>query len=77
MIVDQEFTLVVDSGERDLDRFSEDVFKAGCDDATVGQSQSVTRMYFNRSAMSLEEAVESATTDVEAAGAEVLGVEVE
>ena len=51
------------------------LYEAGCDDGTVVTRCGVTRIAFDRKAGSLEEAIQSATAQVRAAGFEVARVE--
>lgn len=51
------------------------LYEAGCDDGTIVTRNRVTFIAFDRKAVSLEEAIRSATADVRAAGFEVKRVE--
>ena len=51
------------------------LYEAGCDDGTVITRNRVTFVAFDRKAVSLEDAIRSATADVRAAGFEVKRVE--
>lgn len=50
------------------DEMSEAIFAAGCDDATVGSRDGVAFALFARQAASLEQAVRSALSQLQAAG---------
>ncbi len=59
------FTLIVEGTDLQADPKTEALFEAGCDDATVGRSNGVQYIAFDREAESLAEAVHSAQRDVE------------
>ena len=70
------FYLVLASTElsdRDCDR----LFEAGCDDATIVSRDGTTRLAFDRTAPSLEEAIQSATEGVRSAGFGITGIEMD
>ena len=52
------------------------LYEAGCDDGTIVTRNKVTFIAFDRKAVSLEQAIRSATADVRAAGFEVERVEI-
>ncbi len=54
------FTLIVEGTDLQADPKTEALFEAGCDDATVGRSNGVQYIAFDREAESLAEAVHSA-----------------
>jgi hypothetical protein len=51
------------------------LYEAGCDDGTIVTRNRITFIAFDRKAVSLEQAIRSATADVRAAGFEVQRVE--
>ena len=51
------------------------LYEAGCDDGTIVTRNKVTFIVFDRKAVSLEQAIRSATANVRAAGFEVKRVE--
>jgi hypothetical protein len=51
------------------------LYEAGCDDGTIVTRKGVTFIAFDRTAVSLEQAIRSATADVRAAGFDVKRVE--
>jgi len=59
------FTLIVEGTDLQTDPTIEALFEAGCDDATVGRSNGVQYIAFDREAESLAEAVHSAQREVE------------
>lgn len=71
-----EFTLVL-SVDEVTDEQCNALYEAGCDDGTISSSQRVTRIDFCREASSLEEAIRSAITCVNAVGLQVARVEIE
>ena len=68
----QHFTLTVDGPDLQTEPFIDALFEAGCDDATVGRTDGVQCIDFDRKAESLGEAIISAVRDVE----QVEGVQV-
>ncbi len=61
----QHFTLIVDGSDLQTEPFIDAIFEAGCDDATVGRTDGVQFIDFDRDAESLGEAIFSAVQDVE------------
>jgi hypothetical protein len=53
----------------------EALYEAGCDDGTIVTRNRVTFIAFDRKAVSLEQAIRSATADVRTAGLEIKRVE--
>lgn len=53
----------------------EALYEAGCDDGTIVTRNRVTFIAFDRKAVSLEEAIRSATANVRSAGLEIKRVE--
>jgi hypothetical protein len=62
-----EFTLLVEGADLQTDQAQDALFKAGCDDATIGVNAGVQHLHFDREASSLAEALVSAITAVEQA----------
>ena len=59
------FTLIVDGPDLQDDALIDRLFEAGCDDAAIGRIDGIQYVDFDREAVSLDEAVLSAVTDVE------------
>ena len=59
------FTLIVDGSDLQTEPLIDALFEAGCDDATVGRTDGVQYIDFDREAESLGEATISAVRDVE------------
>ena len=59
------FTLIVEGRDMQKDDVIESLFERGCDDGTVGRSDGVQFVVFDREASSLDEAVLSAVKDIE------------
>ena len=59
------FTLIVDSPDLQDGELIDRLFEAGCDDAAIGRSDGIQYADFDHEAVSLDEAVLSAVTDVE------------
>ena len=59
------FTLIVDGPDLQDDALIDKLFEAGCDDAAIGRIDGIQYVDFDREAVSLDEAVLSAVTDVE------------
>jgi hypothetical protein len=62
------FTLILDGVPELTDDMTDALYEAGCDDALVGSRDGVIFLDFTRQAVSLQEAVRSAISDVQAAG---------
>ena len=71
-----EFTLVLAAEEVTVDECNA-LYEAGCDDGTISTSDRVTRIDFRRDSPSLDEAIRSAISSVNAAGLQVSRVEIE
>lgn len=70
-----QFTIVVDGVDLQSDAGANSLFVAGCDDATAGQINGVQYVDFDRDAVSLNEAIQSALADLgRVAGVEVVRV---
>ncbi|MDE2692418.1 MAG: hypothetical protein OXI49_18135 [Acidobacteriota bacterium] len=61
----RRFTLIVEGPDLQAERVIDALFQAGCDDATVGRTDGVQYIEFDREAKSLLQAVSSALHDVE------------
>ncbi|MEW6756370.1 MAG: hypothetical protein AB1505_36170 [Candidatus Latescibacterota bacterium] len=72
-----EFTLVLRGGLELTEEIADELFAAGCEDGTPGTCNGLFSIDFHRQANSLEEAIGSAITSVEAAGYPVDRVEIE
>ena len=70
-----EFTIVATSSGNDIIDFSERLFEAGCDDATVSLQKGAAIIEFDRESRSFYHALKSALRDVEATGATALTIE--
>jgi hypothetical protein len=68
-----QFTLIVEGPDLQEPELIDSLLEAGCDDASVGRSDGIQYLDFDRRAPSLEAAIVSAVRDVEAVGR---GVEV-
>ena len=72
-----EFTLVLRGDMELTEEIADELFAAGCDDATPGTCDGVFEIDFHRQASSLEAAIQSAIANVKAAGHEVERVQIE
>ena len=59
------FTLIVEGPDMQDEVIIDTLFRNGCDDGTVGRSEGVQFIVFNREATSFVEAVQSAIDDIE------------
>ena len=59
------FTLIVEGRDMQEDDVIDSLFECGCDDGTVGRSDGIQFVVFDREANSLDEAVLSAVNDIE------------
>lgn len=71
------FTLVLAGVDVLTPEMGDDLFEAGCDDATPSSSNGVVSVDFDREAESLGKAIGSAVEDVERAGYKLARVEVD
>ena len=71
------FSLILSGVNVLTDDMANALFEAGCDDSTPGSSGGVAKVWFDREAESLGDAIGSAVKDVAKAGFTVSGVEVE
>jgi hypothetical protein len=72
-----EFTLVLKGTFELTEDIADRLFAAGCDDGTPGTLNGEFTIDFHRSASTLEEAFQSAISNVKSAGFEVDRVEIE
>lgn len=72
-----EFTLILAGSLELSDDIADRLFEAGCDDGTPGTRNGVFSIDFHRTANSLEEAINSAIANVNAAGYKVEHAEIE
>ena len=72
-----EFSLILKGSPELTDEIADALFAAGCDDGTPGTTAGVFSIDFHRSAVSLEAAIQSAISNVIAAGYEVDRVEID
>jgi hypothetical protein len=72
-----EFTHILRDVAEMTDSLANDLYDAGCDDATVGSSGGTVRVSFSREAATLQEAIQSAVHAVRQAGCEIARVEIE
>jgi hypothetical protein len=63
-----DFQLVLADVEAMNEEIADALYEAGCDDGTAFSSNGIAAVGFSRDAQSLEEAVRSATADVNKAG---------
>jgi hypothetical protein len=77
MVAKHSFTLVVAKPVELTDSLADDLYAAGCEDATPGSSDGVMVVEFHREAASLEEAIRSAIADVRRTGLEIARVEID
>jgi hypothetical protein len=68
------FTLQVSGLNTDAENYEDALYAAGCDDALVAVIGDSLFLDFDRDAPSFEEAIQSATMNIEKAGGKVLGV---
>lgn len=65
MVATHHFTLIVEGTDLQAETVINVLFQAGCDDATVGRTDGVQYIEFDREAKSFLQAVFSALHDVE------------
>ncbi|MDD1522631.1 MULTISPECIES: hypothetical protein [Bradyrhizobium] len=70
-----EFSIIASGLNPEAEDFADRFFKAGCDDATISFQKGHIIVDFAREAKSISQAIASAVTNVEAAGATVDRVE--
>lgn len=71
------FTLLLKDVEEMTIDLSNRLFEAGCGDSNPSSSRGRSKVSFHREAMTLQEAIRSAVSDVRKAGVEVDRVEIE
>jgi hypothetical protein len=72
-----EFTLILKGSPELTEEIADQLFEAGCDDGTPGTSDGVFSIDFHRTANALEDAINSAISNVKSAGYDVERVEIE
>lgn len=72
-----EFTVMLAGVDEITSELADALFKAGCDDGTVGSSCGIATVSFAREALSLQEAIRSAIADIQRAGCGVDCVQIE
>jgi hypothetical protein len=72
-----EFTVILANTPELTEERADELFEAGCVDATPGICNGIFSIDFHREANSLEEAIRSAVKDVELTGQQVTRVEIE
>ena len=72
-----EFTLILKGAHELTEEIADQLFETGCDDGTPGTCEGVFSIDFNRSASTLEDAINSAIANVKTAGFDVERVEIE
>jgi hypothetical protein len=65
------FTVQVSGLSTNADHYEKLLFEAGCDDALIAVVKNTLFLVFDREAISFEEAVRSATLNIEKAGGKV------
>lgn len=70
-----KFTIIASGLDPFADDFEDRFFEAGCDDATISFQKGLILLDFTRDAESFDDAVRSAVSCIEAAGARVVRVE--
>ena len=68
------FTLEVSGIDTGRENYEDALFEAGCDDALIAVVNGTMFLDFHRGGFSFEDAVKSASRDVEAAGGKVVRV---
>ena len=71
-----EFTLILKGSPELSEEIADQLFQAGCDDGTPGTCDGVFSIDFHRTASTLEEAINSAMSNVKSAGHAVERVEI-
>ena len=69
-----EFTLEVSGIDTGRDNYEDALFEAGCDDALIAVIDGTLFLDFHRAGSSFEDAVKSASRNVETAGGKVVRV---
>jgi len=68
------FTVQISGLSTDTDHYEDALYEAGCADALVAVVGDEVFLDFDRDALSFEEAIKSATVNIEKAGGKVLNV---
>ena len=71
-----EFTLILSQVAEVSDDQGDQLYEAGCDDGTVVSRDGIAFIHFSRDSSSLENTIQSATSDVQSAGFQVAHIEV-
>ena len=69
------FTIIATGLDHEADDFEDRFFAAGCDDATIAFARGAIILEFDRDARNFSHAIQSAISDVRAAGAQIIRVE--
>jgi hypothetical protein len=72
-----DFTLILSGPTELTDDLADNLFAAGCDDATPSSSEGVVALDFGRESSDLESAIRSAIANVSSAGYVVSRVEID
>lgn len=72
-----DFTLILSGPTELTDDLADNLFAAGCDDATPSSSEGVVSLDFGRESTDLESAIRSAIANVASAGYVVSRVEID
>ena len=72
-----DFTLILSGPTELTDDLADNLFAAGCDDATPSSSEGVVSLDFGRESTDLESAIRSAIANVTSAGYVVSRVEID
>jgi hypothetical protein len=72
-----EFDVVLENVSELGDEQTEAIFAAGCDDCTPASSNGVAWLHFDREAISLEEAIRSALSQVRSTGLSISKIELD
>lgn len=72
-----EFTVILKDVAEMTDELANDLYEAGCEDASPASSEGRAWVIFHRDADSLEAAIRSAIANVQQAGLQVARVELE
>jgi hypothetical protein len=72
-----EFTVLLAGVDDITPELADALYKAGCDEGTVGSSCGIATVSFARQAPSLQEAIRSAINDIQRAGGDIECVQIE
>ena len=70
-----DFTITIDQLVEDLDVI--DAFYKRCDDVSMFNSEGITKITFHRDAVSLDDAIRAAVSDLQSFGYKIKHIEVE